>query len=209
MARVPLLGRLDFNEYFALIFGFSFLAFESLLHIIILCLPTRVINWFYCRSRELFLLNNGIPENISEELNIAERILKAKDFGDICDIYGYTYEEHVVLTKDGYLLGLHRLPSRLGEKKKSPGTSTGRPVVYLHHGLLMNSEIWICLTDPLRALPFVLVENGYDVWLGNNRYLLFLGLFFCSVTCFFGEETNIPRSVCITAPTRPSFGISG
>jgi len=169
MARVPLLGRLDLYEYFALIFGFSFLAFESLLHIIILCLPMRVIDWFYCRSRDLFHLNNDTPEDMSEEHRLALRILKARDFGDICDIHGYTYEEHVVLTKDGYLLGLHRLPSRKGEKKRSPGTSTGKPIVYLHHGLLMNSEIWVCLTDPLRALPFVLVENGYDVWLGNNR----------------------------------------
>ncbi|KAH8828173.1 Alpha/Beta hydrolase protein [Flagelloscypha sp. PMI_526] len=36
-------------------------------------------------------------------------------------------------------------------------------------GLLMNSEIWVCLTEEDRALPFVLVEQGYDVWLGNNR----------------------------------------
>ena len=179
MARVPLLGRLDLSEYLALIFGFSFLAFESLLHIIILCLPNRVIDWFYYRSKELFLLNKETPKDMSEEEDIAERILKVKDFGDICRIYDYTYEEHVVLTKDGYLLGLHRLPSRKGEKKKGPGTSTGKPVVYLHHGLLMNSEIWVCLTDPSRALPFVLVENGYDVWLGNNRYFPDLCLFFC------------------------------
>jgi lysosomal acid lipase/cholesteryl ester hydrolase len=172
MARIPLLGRLDLREYFALIFGFSFLAFESLLRIIVLCLPVRVINWFTRRSSELFLLNNETPKDMSHEQNIADRILNAKDFGEICDIYCYTYEEHVVLTKDGYLLGLHRLPSRKGEQKKSPGTSTGKPVVYLHHGLLMNSEIWVCLTDPSRALPFVLVENGYDVWLGNNRYFL-------------------------------------
>lgn len=88
---------------------------------------------------------------------------------DLCSIYGYTPEEHVVLTKDGYLLGLHRLPAKTREKKTNPGTSTGKPVVYLHHGLLMNSEVWVCLTDAERAVPFVLVERGFDVWLGNNR----------------------------------------
>jgi len=33
----------------------------------------------------------------------------------------------------------------------------------------MNSEIWVCLTSEERCLPFVLAEQGYDVWLGNNR----------------------------------------
>lgn len=59
-------------------------------------------------------------------------------------------------------IGLHRLPSKKGQQKTRPGTSTGKPVVYLHHGLLMNSEVWVCLTDAERSLPFVLVEQGYD-----------------------------------------------
>ena len=49
-----------------------------------------------------------------------------------------------------------------------PGSTT-KPVVYLHHGLMMNSEIWVCLTDEQRCLPFALANQGYDVWLGNNR----------------------------------------
>lgn len=39
----------------------------------------------------------------------------------------------------------------------------------MHHGLLMNSEVWVCITDAQRCLPFVLVERGFDVWFGNNR----------------------------------------
>jgi hypothetical protein len=34
----------------------------------------------------------------------------------------------------------------------------------MHHGLLMNSEVWVALTDEQRCLPFELVERGYDVW---------------------------------------------
>jgi pimeloyl-ACP methyl ester carboxylesterase len=41
--------------------------------------------------------------------------------------------------------------------------------VYLHHGLLMNSEVWICQIEEKLSLPFRLVEEGYDVWFGNNR----------------------------------------
>ncbi|KAF8893876.1 triacylglycerol lipase [Infundibulicybe gibba] len=168
MAGVPLIGRLSPREYVALVFGSLFILVEGFIRIIILFLPKPVINWFYKRSRALFHLG-GRPRDKSAEKKQADRILAARDFGELCNVYGYIHEEHVVLTKDGYLLGLHRLPSKQGKKKDSPGTSTGNPVVYLHHGLLMNSEIWVCLTDAERSLPFVLVEQGFDVWFGNNR----------------------------------------
>ena len=169
MPYVPLLGRLSFREYAAVVFGFSLLALESILHVVILFLPKLVIDWFYRRSRALFYLIGRQPKDRSEEKKAADRILNARDFGELASIHGYTHEEHVVLTKDGYLLGLHRLPSKKGQHRSNPGRSTGNPVVYLHHGLLMNSEVWLCLTDAPRALPFVLVEQGYDVWFGNNR----------------------------------------
>ncbi|KAJ7125025.1 triacylglycerol lipase [Mycena epipterygia] len=167
--RIPLIGRLSFREYIVLVFGLLFIVCEGFLHIIIVVLPTPVINFCYERSRSLFHRISGPPKAKSEEKRIADRILNARDFGELCSIYGYTHEEHVVLTKDGYLLGLHRIPSKKGQQKASPGTSTGNPVVYLHHGLLMNSEVWVCLTTAERSLPFVLVEQGFDVWLGNNR----------------------------------------
>lgn len=70
-------------------------------------------------------------------------------------------------TRDGYLLGLHRLGWKRGEegtKVNSGNDCIRKRVVYLHHGLLMSSEVWVCLTDEERNLPFTLVERGYDVW---------------------------------------------
>ena len=170
MARVPLIGRLSPREYIALVLGVLLVVAESFLRLIIFFLPKPVIDWFYDRSRSLFRLA-GPPQSRfkSKGKQRADRIMKARDFEELCSIFGYTHEEHVVLTKDGYLLGLHRLPSKKGMQKTSPGTSTGKPVVYLHHGLLMNSEIWVCMTEAERCIPFVLAEQGYDVWLGNNR----------------------------------------
>ena len=91
------------------------------------------------------------------------------DFVDLCAMYGYYAEEHVIKTKDGYMLGLHRLawrkdeePARIKVNQGPQGTQ--KRVVYMHHGLLMNSEVWVCLTDTQRNLPFTLVERGFDVW---------------------------------------------
>ncbi|TFK45590.1 alpha/beta-hydrolase [Heliocybe sulcata] len=169
MARVPLIGRLSPREYAALVFGFLFIAFEFVLRITVLFLPRPVIAWFTDHSRSLYHYFFGPPKPKSPTASLAERIRRARDFAELCAIFGYVPEEHVVLTKDGYLLNLHRLPTKKGHKRTRPGTSTGQPVVYLHHGLLMNSEIWVCLTDEARSLPFVLAEHGFDVWLGNNR----------------------------------------
>lgn len=208
--RVPFLGRLSIREYITITFGFSVLAFASLLRFIILFLPKSVINWFYKRSRALFYWFGGRGKDQTEEKRASDRVLRAKDFEDLCRIHGYIHEEHVVLTKDGYLLGLHRLPGRRGEKRDRPGTSTGKPVVYLHHGLLMNSEVWVCLTDPERSLAFVLAEQGYDVWLGNNRCVLSLWFQnqFTEVSCAQGV-TSTRRNRYTVVRTRPSSGISG
>lgn len=102
---------------------------------------------------------------------ISTSIRNASDFVELCATFGYTAEEHVMQTKDGYLLGLHRLAWRKGEedtKVNGGPKSVKKRVVYLHHGLLMNSEVWVCLTDEQRALPFVLVEKGFDVWVGSG-----------------------------------------
>ncbi|KAG1734647.1 Alpha/Beta hydrolase protein [Suillus lakei] len=170
MVSVPLIGRLKGHEYAALLGGFFFLVFETAISFIIMLLPIPIIQWFYNRSRTLFHRFSVNPaKGKSKAEDVADAIGKAKDFGELCHYWGYTHEEHVVLTKDGYLLGLHRLPTKRGQRKRSPGTSTGKPVVYLHHGLLMNSEVWVCLTNAERCLPFVLAEQGFDVWMGNNR----------------------------------------
>jgi lysosomal acid lipase/cholesteryl ester hydrolase len=95
-----------------------------------------------------------------------------RDFTEMCDAFGYITEEHVVPTKDGYLLCLHRLCHKKGEPyitARGRDKKYKKPVVYLHHGLFMNSEVWVCQIDEKLSLPFRLVEEGYDVWFGNNR----------------------------------------
>ncbi|KAI1146548.1 Alpha/Beta hydrolase protein [Nemania diffusa] len=171
---VPFIGRLNPIEYAALVGSFLFVAFEAIIRILTLALPTSLIDLFTEASRRIFNSVTSPAQKKAEEKKhaISTSIRNAADFVAICATYGYAAEEHVVQTKDGYLLGVHRLAWRKGEediKVNNGPTSIKKRVVYLHHGLLMNSEVWVCLTDAQRCLPFVLVEHGFDVWLGNNR----------------------------------------
>lgn len=109
------------------------------------------------------------------QAEVSKSIRNATDFVELCELYGYTAEEHVVQTDDGYLLGIHRLAWKRGEedtKVNSGPNSVQKRVIYLHHGLLMNSEVWVCLTDAQKVLPFVLVDRGFDVWVCSCRWLL-------------------------------------
>ncbi|KAK3310789.1 Alpha/Beta hydrolase protein [Chaetomium strumarium] len=172
---VPFLGRLNITEYVALVGSFLLVGLEAFIRVFTLALPPALLELLYGLSRRLFNKLTTPAQKRAERRrkSISTSIRNTSDFVDLCAMFGYTSEEHVVQTKDGYLLGLHRLAWRRGEedtKVNNRGAkSVKKRVVYLHHGLLMNSEVWVCLTDEQRALPFALVEKGYDVWLGNNR----------------------------------------
>lgn len=174
MPHVPLLGRLYIQQYVALFGSFILLFLEGFIRIITLALPSPIIHLFYRLTRRLFNLLSSPHGRRARNKNKAfvNRISQASDFVELCELFGYYAEEHIVQTGDGYLLGLHRLGWKKGEEEKRVNNGKGsiqKKVVYLHHGLLMNSEVWVCLTEAERCLPFLLVERGYDVWLGNNR----------------------------------------
>ncbi|KAL7266284.1 cholesterol esterase [Rhizina undulata] len=189
---VPFVGRLYLQEYIALGLSFLFLLLESVLRVITLALPAPIINFCYSNSRTLFNAlspkRHTTVSSTPKEKDIVARIREADGFLEICEIWNdgnLIVEEHVVQTRDGYLLGLHRLRKkdsnddrrnyrgRGNAAGKSSGkrerANAGKKVVYLHHGLLMNSEVFVCQLAKERSLPFVLVEKGFDVWLGNNR----------------------------------------
>ncbi|XP_072762549.1 uncharacterized protein [Anoplolepis gracilipes] len=90
---------------------------------------------------------NNTQVNPDVNLNLSEIITRA----------GYSVETHIVMTEDGYFLTLFRIPG-----------SNGSLPVMLQHGLLCNSVIWTILGKG-KALPYLLADQGYDVWLGNFR----------------------------------------
>jgi len=68
-----------------------------------------------------------------------------------------------VITDDGYILGIWRIPGPL-----TGGDDTPKPPVLLQHGLEADMMQWV-YNRPSVAPALVLARAGYDVWLGNNR----------------------------------------
>eukprot|EP01132_Coremiostelium_polycephalum_P006176 gene6176-7690_t len=84
-------------------------------------------------------------------------------FIELVNSNGYPCEEHFVVTKDGYILRMFRIPYG-----KNHNSSNRKQPVLLQHGLLDSSFTWI-INEPGESLSYILADQGYDVWMGNNR----------------------------------------
>ncbi|XP_026754692.2 lipase 3-like [Galleria mellonella] len=109
--------------------------------------------------------NSGAPDelfNITAIESIYSEYLSTKYNEDIdlnitqlLNKYGYPVEQHEVLSSDGYILTMFRIPS-------------DGPVVFVMHGILCSSDDFVT-TGPNNGLAYLLADAGYDVWLGNAR----------------------------------------
>ncbi|EPX71918.1 triglyceride lipase-cholesterol esterase [Schizosaccharomyces octosporus yFS286] len=166
MLRLPFLRRLKWNEYVSLFLGFLFVMFEKLLSGVVFTIHFTLRpawNKFHTEWTKRYPEKPATPF-----VERARAIHDADDIRQMCRISGYTVEEHLVRTQDDYILCIHRISKDRPGKIGMP-IPKRLPVIYCHHGLLMNSEVWACNIDPENCLIYQLVDEGYDVWLGNNR----------------------------------------
>uniref|UniRef100_T1H895 Lipase n=1 Tax=Rhodnius prolixus TaxID=13249 RepID=T1H895_RHOPR len=70
---------------------------------------------------------------------------------------GFGYQSYRVITKDGYILQIHRIIS-----KKSG------PPILLQHGFSLASDIFV-MCNRKSSLAFQLADAGFDVWLSDQR----------------------------------------
>lgn len=79
---------------------------------------------------------------------------------------GLKIEEHMVSTPDGFYLSLFHVVGKVGEEEEEGSDERGHPVLLLH-GLMMDSEVFVC--SQKSSLAYFLYSEGLDVWIGNNR----------------------------------------
>lgn len=99
----------------------------------------------FCTVRSLFSRRSVINDEVTKLIS---------------DV-GYKGEAHKVKTQDGYFLTVHRIRSKENEMK-TKGTA------FLMHGLFRNSADFLA-TGPKIALPYLLADSGWDVFIGNAR----------------------------------------
>ncbi|XP_057494611.1 triacylglycerol lipase 1 [Actinidia eriantha] len=101
--------------------------------------------------------------NFTGDSNIRRRPPVKGLCADVIERYNHPCSEHKVQTKDGYVLGLHRVSSRSGILRKKNG-----PPVLLLHGLFMAGDAWF-LDSMDQSLGYILADHGFDVWAGSVR----------------------------------------
>lgn len=92
--------------------------------------------------------------------------LVQQQWQDILSDYGYNYEEFEVDTDDGWSLTLFHILAK-------EGTTTDKSTLLFQHGNMMDASYWMAYQDQSSQsgdpMFFQLVDQGYDVWMGNNR----------------------------------------
>ncbi|XP_060801632.1 gastric triacylglycerol lipase-like [Amyelois transitella] len=99
--------------------------------------------------------------HIQSNLSVAVAEDAYLNISQLAKKYGYPFEEHTVVTDDGYILNFHRIPhGRNGARNNI--------AIFLMHGILDSSDSWV-IQGPDRALSYILADEGFDVWMGNAR----------------------------------------
>ncbi|KAM9061532.1 lipase member K-like [Sarcophilus harrisii] len=99
-------------------------------------------------------INSKPLQNPEASMNISQ----------VISYWGYPGEVYDVVTEDGFILGLYRIPyGKEHSERKAP-----RPIFYLQHGMFVSAKTWVT-NPPYSSLAFTLADSGYDVWMGNSR----------------------------------------
>lgn len=150
---------------------------------LLVALAVVIIEWLVRGVITIFFRVLPLPRSYSSNNDPKQSSVEDPDWErstlEFIESRGYHTEGHFATTPDGYILGLHRIPTphkptssdRDGADPNSPPTTPSdppRPVLIIH-GFMQSSEAFAIRRRTSDSLPLVLSDAGYDVWLGNNR----------------------------------------
>ncbi|CAO3647601.1 unnamed protein product [Mucor fragilis] len=196
MIKIPILDRLTFRDYQGLVFTILFFLFESVIRIIVMIMPKFLLKGIDLAIDSMFpWLSNIQNEPHVSPLEKAEgfekmvrhwkkyeceqHLVRTLDDYLLCvhripsvkDQHGDNRKREKTFQPKKGIEVIDNLDKFIQQKKPkgAQGGYKGKPVVLLYHGFLMSSEVWVANTEEHCNLPFILAQQGYDVWLGNAR----------------------------------------
>ncbi|XP_072939683.1 lipase 3-like [Epargyreus clarus] len=105
----------------------------------------------------IFCFRSGDTSKLQDHDTAVRKALAVINFDTLQFLkkYNYEAERHKVVTEDGYILNIFRIPRK-------------GPPVMLVHGIGDSSDSWLVL-GPKNSLACLLADAGYDVWMFNSR----------------------------------------
>ena len=107
-------------------------------------------------------LNLGIEPTLYEAKKEAQEYTR---WASAMEKWGYTWKAFDVTTEDGYILTLFHILGTVDGGAFKPDKGT----VLIQHGALQDAAKWIDEYKFGKPMPLILADQGYDIWMGNNR----------------------------------------
>ena len=85
-------------------------------------------------------------------------------FQNVMEKYGYDWDYQYVMTADDYRLTTFHITGKKGENIKADKGS-----VLVQHGNGLDGTRMLDKYEEGKPFSLILVDEGYDVWMGNNR----------------------------------------
>ena len=123
-------------------------------------------------SETSILFQSALTDAIREKaFSLGEYMIRKEDINkklrDIVVDHGYPFEQHHYETEDGYINTIQRISGARGTKASLNNRGDQKPIILYQHGLIDSSAAICC--NGKDSIPFVLADQGFDVWMNNSR----------------------------------------
>ena len=78
--------------------------------------------------------------------------------------YGYNWQAYKTKTEDGWYLNLFRVTGKIGKTDNATNSEDRLPILCQHGA---GGDAFVMVLGPSHFLK--LVDQGYEVWFGDNR----------------------------------------